>query len=170
MKIPANIIVTSKYTSGGEFIIKSNYNNYQGYYYELNNKFYIGKEFKPDATELIQKTSSNTNLLLTSAASAFIYGNLSKQNITNNQEPTSYFYNSTPTDFRYFISKLNVKPTTIKEIDKNTFEQYQNNPIYVSVALSYPNKFIESEIDKAESTIPGIKSYLDTTYTPGVTD
>jgi hypothetical protein len=99
-----------------------------------------------------------------------VYGKLSKQNVNQAQEPTSYFYNSTPTDFRYFISKVNVKPTIIKEIDKNTFEQYKNNSIYTSVALSYPNKFIESEINKAEITIPGIKIYLATTYTPGVTD
>ena len=169
MKIPSNSAITSKYTSGGEYIIKSNYNDYQGYYYELSNKFYIGKEFKPDATELIKKNSPNINLLLTTAAT-FVYGKLSKQNINQPPEPTSYFYNSTPTDFRYFISKVNVKPTVIKEIDKNTFEQYKNNSIYTLVALSYPNKFIESEINKAEITIPGIKIYLATTYTPGVTD
>jgi hypothetical protein len=169
MKIPANIVVTSQYTEGGEYIIKSNYNNYQGYYYELSNKFYVGKEFKPEATELIKKQSLNVNMLLTSAAT-FAYGTLSNQNINPSPEPTSYYYNSTPTDFRYFISKTTVKPAVIKEIDKNTFEQYKDNSIYASVALSYPNKFIEAEVNKAESTIPGIKSYLSTTYTPGVTD
>jgi hypothetical protein len=169
MKIPANIVVTSQYTEGGEYIIKSNYNNYQGYYYELSNKFYVGKEFKPEATELIKKQSPNINVLLTSAAT-FAYGKLSNQNINPSPEPTSYYYNSTPTDFRYFISKTTVKPAVIKEIDKNTFEQYKDNSIYASVALSYPNKFIEAEVNKAESTIPGIKSYLSTTYTPGVTD
>jgi hypothetical protein len=169
MKIPANIVITSKYTEGGEYIIKSNYNNYQGYYYELSNKFYAGKEFKPEATELIKKQSSNVNILLTSAAT-FLYGKLSNLNVNPSPEPPSYFYNSTPTDFRYFISKVNVKPTVIKEIDKNTFEQYKDNSIYVSVVLSYPNKFIEAEINKAESTLPGIKVYLATTYTPGVTD
>jgi len=169
MKVPSNTIVKNKYTSGGEYIIKSNYNNYQGYYYELNNKFYVGKNFDPVASELIKKEASKTNLLLTAAAT-FAFGKLSKQNVTTQPEPTSYFYNGTPTDFRYFISKVIVKPTIIKEIDKNTFEKYSNNPLYTSVALSYPNKFIASEIDKAENTIPGIKSYLATTYTPGVTD
>jgi hypothetical protein len=169
MKIPANIVVTSKYTEGGEYIIKSNYNNYQGHYYELSGKAYAGKEFNPEATELIKKQSPNINLLLTSAAT-FAYGKISKQTTNLQPEPTSYFYNSTPTDFRYFITKLNVKPSVIKEIDKNTFEQYKDNPVYASVALSYPNKFVESEINKAETTIPGIKTYLSTTYTPGVTD
>lgn len=170
MKVPSNIIVKSKYTSGGEYIIKSNYNNYQGYYYELNDKFYVGKTFDPVASELIKKSSPKTNLLL-AAASTFVFGKLSKQILPSTTEPTSYFYNgTTPTEFRYFISKVNVKPTTIKEIDKNTFEQYKTNPIYTSVALSYPNKFIASEVDKAENIIPGIKAYLATTYTPGVTD
>jgi hypothetical protein len=169
MKIPANIVVTSQYTEGGEYIIKSNYNNYQGYYYELSGKAYAGKEFNPEAIELIKKQSSNINLLLTSAAT-FAYGKISKQTTNSQPEPTSYFYNSTPTDFRYFITKLNVKPSIIKEIDKNTFEQYKDNPVYALVALSYPNKFVESEINKAETTIPGIKTYLSTTYTPGVTD
>ena len=170
MKVPSNIIVKSKYTAGGEYIIKSNHNNYQGYYYELNNKFYVGKTFDPVASELIAKSSPKTNLLLTNAAT-FVYGKLSNQSLPSTTEPTSYFYDgTTPTEFRYFISKVNVKPTIIKEINKDTFEQYKSNPIYASVALSYPNKFIASEVDKAENTIPGIKTYLASTYTPGVTD
>jgi hypothetical protein len=41
-KIPANLITTG-YTSGKEFVYVSNYKPYQGYYYEINNKFFVGK-------------------------------------------------------------------------------------------------------------------------------
>ena len=38
LKLPKNQIATSKYTSGGEYVTDKEYKNYQGYYYELNNK------------------------------------------------------------------------------------------------------------------------------------
>jgi len=48
--VPSNLIV-SKYTQGSEFIRADNYASYQGYYYELRGKTYIGKEFNINAVE-----------------------------------------------------------------------------------------------------------------------
>jgi len=53
MKVPANIIET-KYTSGNEFVFSFNYKYYQGYYYELNDKIFAGKEFNINAPELVK--------------------------------------------------------------------------------------------------------------------
>jgi len=170
IRIPQNIIVESKYTQGNEYIFISTYKKYQGYYYEINGKIFAGKEFNIYAPELMKISSNKINNLLTKAAT-YAYGMLSKQNINKSIEPISYFYNNeNSTNFRYFISKTNVKPSIIKEINEDAFKEYKNNNLYNSIALSYPNKFIESEVIKAESTIPGIKIYLDNTYTPGVTD
>ena len=170
IRIPQNIIIESKYTQGNEYMFVSTYKKYQGYFYELNGKTFAGKEFNIYAPELIKITSKNINNLLTNIYT-YVYGKLSQPNLINSSTPTSYFYNNEfPTDFRYFINKINVKPFIIKEISEVTFKEYKNNILYTSVALSYPNKFIEDEVIKAESIIPGIKIYLDNTYTPGVTD
>jgi hypothetical protein len=170
IRIPQNIIVESKYTQGNEYMFVSTYKKYQGYFYELNGKIFAGKEFNVYAPELMIISSNKTNSLLTKV-STYVYGKLSQSNLINSSTPTSYFYNNEfPTNFRYFISKINVKPSIIKEINEVTFKEYKSNILYASVALLYPNKFIESEVIKAESIIPGIKIYLDNTYTPGVTD
>jgi hypothetical protein len=170
IRIPKNIIVESKYTIGNEYILLSSYQQYQGYYYEMNGKYFAGKEFDQNAPELQKILSSKSNNLLT-LASTFLFGKLSGININKNIEPISYYYNNeNPTNFRYFISKVNIKPSIIKEVNETVFKEYKNNILYTSVTLSYPNKFIESEVIKAESIIPGIKIYLDNTYTPGVTD
>jgi len=52
MRIPANVIETGKYTSGGEFVYKLNQSPYKGYYYILNERFFEGKEYKADAQEI----------------------------------------------------------------------------------------------------------------------
>jgi hypothetical protein len=170
IRIPQNIIVESKYTQGNEYMFVSTYKKYQGYFYELNGKIFAGKEFDIYAPELMVISLNKTNSLLTNI-STYVYGKLSQSNLINSSTPTSYFYNNeNPTNFRYFISKINVKPSIIKEVNETVFKEYKNNILYTSVALSYSNKFIESEVIKAESIIPGIKLYLDNTYTPGVTD
>ena len=70
MGVPKNNIVAGKYTSGGEFVILSTNAPYQGYYYELNNKFYSGKEYSPTAPEIIRIQSPEKNRLLNSLPTA----------------------------------------------------------------------------------------------------
>jgi hypothetical protein len=58
----------------------------------------------------------------------------------------------------------------IKEINEDTFNQIKANPMYVSVSLYYQSNFNENELNKAEEKIPGLKTYINSTYAPGVTD
>jgi hypothetical protein len=171
IKLPPNIIVTSKYTSGDEYMFESTYNKYQGYYYELNGKLYAGKVFDSFAPILIKIQSKDINPALLNPAT-YLYATLSGANSTQS-EPVPYYYDSSRPDndaFRYFIQKRNVTPINIKEINKKTFEEFQLNPSYASVQLSYQNKFDQTEVEKAESNMPGIKTFVNFTYAPGVDD
>jgi hypothetical protein len=160
MRIPSNLIKKGKYTSGNEFVIVSSKKTYQGYYYELNNKFFAGKEFNSNAPELAKIKATEVNLLLTRAAT-YVYGALSGA-VLNNKKPTSFLQgknNST----RYFIKKLNFNPILIKEVDKITFDQFKIDPIYQTISLSYDPKtgFNSVEIEEANKSMNGLKEFIN---------
>jgi len=161
-KIPANLITTD-YTSGKEFVYVSNYKPYQGYYYEINNKFFVGKEFDNNAPEIIKLTSSKINPLLLKATTS-LFGQLSGITLSNIKIP-SFFYKYQG-DIRYFLAKNNTSPLLIKEIDKTSFDQIQSNPLYTSVALIYKGGFSKNELKEAEKKIPGITTFVNSSYTP----
>jgi hypothetical protein len=161
MRIPANIITENKYTIGKEFINRKTHKLYQGYYYELNNKFFAGKEFNNNAPELIKIKSDQVNNLLLTAAT-YVFGSLSKVKLTDQKIPSFFFkYES---NIRYFTVKFNAK-SLIKEINEETFNQIKDNPLYISLPLSYDGGFNNNELNEAEKKIPGIKSFVNTSYT-----
>jgi hypothetical protein len=157
VRIPSNQIVTSKYTAGNEFLIESTNAVYIGYYYELNNNLYSGKSYNEKAPKLIKIKDRNT---LRTNPSTLIYGLISGIKLNSTVPPSFIFqYNS---DTRYFSYQLNKK--LIKEIDKDTFTNFQSNPLYTVVSLSYVGGFKDSELKEAEKIIPGITTYVNTSY------
>jgi hypothetical protein len=168
IRIPSNITVKSQYTAGKQYMFESTQREYQGYYYEMNGKIFAGKEFSSNAPTLLKITPKNINSLLTTAAT-YVYGKITGTKIPTDI-PSSYYFNPDTTNnvFRYFTKKTN--DNIIKEIDENTFNQIKTNPIYVSVSLYYQSSFNENELNKAEEKIPGLKTYINSTYAPGVTD
>jgi hypothetical protein len=73
MKVPSNIIVKSQYTQGKEFIYSDTYEMYQGYYYEMNSRYFIGRTFDPNAREILKLQSDKVDKLrLNSKLSTFI--------------------------------------------------------------------------------------------------
>ena len=56
MRIPANIISKDKYTIGNEYLYLDTYKEYQGFYYELSNKFFAGVDFNLEAFRKIEET------------------------------------------------------------------------------------------------------------------
>ena len=174
MKIPLNLIKTGKYTIGGKYMYVASYKIYQGYYYELNNKVFAGKEFNINAPELVKIDSAIVNTLLTQA-STYTYGKLSKSKINTSNIQPFYF---TPTEeekstgeaLRYFVSKKNQTPILIKEISKENYGLLKSNPIYNTVAIknyiipglntdnSYT--FTPEDLKEAEKHLPGIISFL----------
>lgn len=161
MRIPKNKIQTGKYTQGNEFVELLSNKPYQGYYYELNNKFYIGKEYNSEAIEIIKAQQQNQlyNVSQNVALFSFLSG-ITSQALTSprvsgipktNFIPKINIIDST----RYFSQKVNVNPIIIKEIDKETYDSLQGNPLYITTFIS-PNQ----DINKADQQMPGLKTWL----------
>ena len=134
LKIPKNLIVTSKYTSGGEYMFKSTQKEYKGYYYELNGKIYAGKEFKTDSNELLKININNINPFL-SRASTSTYGFLSNININSGTVNSLFVINSDEGFYEpevplFFCKKINETPPKINRISEETYISLQKNPIY----------------------------------------
>lgn len=164
MQLPLNIILPNKYTSGGEFVYAKSNLPYEGYYYELNNKFFIGKTFNPNSPELLKITSNKINPFL-KQASTYTYGLISNQKI-DQTSINSLPFNPTNEDFeqgfqvRYFAKKLNVTPFFIKEISKEDFEKLKSNPLYQVLQTEYSFNYSEVELNSLDQKMPGLKEYL----------
>jgi hypothetical protein len=154
MRVPKNIIVTSKYTQGNEYMYKNTQHQYQGYYYELNGKTFVGKTFDVYSLELVRMTPNNFNTLLTKA-STYVYGELSNIKIPNILIP-SVVLTSNSDEETYYTRKINEIPYSIKQISKETYTNTLKDPIYQSVIL----KADYSNIDQAEQQMPGLRAFL----------
>jgi hypothetical protein len=171
IRLPQNQAVTSKYTSGKEYMFNSTYREYIGYYYELNGKLFAGKEFNANALELIKIDSSKTNKLLTNA-STYVYGKISGTRIPN-QKPVSHIFKKTDPNAqyvnRYFIQKIvDTNPILIKEINEENNKQMQSNPLYKIITIKWDTIYNnDTVIEEAEKQMPGIKNFLkDLNYSP----
>jgi hypothetical protein len=155
MRVPKNRIQTGKYTSGGEFLYKKTDTPYQGHYYILNNFYYAGKEFKDDAPELIKIVNAN-KLSFSSATSIFsVISGITSQKLRSPKIPSIPVGKVRTEDIRYFSKQVNVQPTTIKEISKETYESLQTNELYQTTIVG-PNQ----SLDEANKKMPGLKDFL----------
>jgi len=167
IRIPQNKIQYN-YTSGKEYMDETTYQEYQGYYYQLNGKIFAGKEFNSNAPVLIPIPKDKSNLpfnfnkLLTQAAT-YTYGRISGNKIQNIKVVSLPLINDPNIDTTdvenitntYYTKKVN--STTIKQIDEETFQNIKINPLYTTVSI----KPDYSNIDDAEKQMPGIKAFLD---------
>jgi len=174
MKVPANIISENLYTIGKEFVLADYYKEYQGYYYEINNKFFIGKKFDINSLELLKVNSPEINPLLLNSGTS-IYGSLSKIRPLFNKIKSLPF-NPTNEDFsngykiRYFAKQINVNPIFIKEIDKNQFLQLQKDSFYQTLEVKYNFNITEKELNNLDKKMPGLKKYLSDYTLPTSSD
>lgn len=169
MRIPANIISKGKYTIGNEYLYLDTHKEYQGFYYELSNKFFAGVDFDPNAKEIIKKDSVKVNKLLLNPKTEE-YGRISQIQLPTNIPPAPLADTfSGPDDLEeydaYFYKKMVGKNILIKEISKETYGQYINNPIYqvIKVKVNNGDKGITSkELDRADREMSGFAIwYLD---------
>ena len=138
MYIPKNRIKTNLYTRGDEYVIKSNGENYIGFYYSLfNGTFFTGKTQNDLPTEEIIKTSSSTedilrltseNLVFQRYASNYVYNRLSNINVSLTKLiPQQSYPLPTKDDYllgsftRYFAVKVN--ELQYLELDLPTFQK-----------------------------------------------
>lgn len=162
VRIPSNQIVKSKYTIGKEYLIESTYKEYQGYYYELNGKFFAGKTFNTNAQVLIKLDPITANHLLFNPLT-YLYGKISKMNI-NSQQVKSIIYPDGVPGTRYYAYQIS--QNLIKEINKDTFNNIQSDTLYRTVALTDNGGFNDKELALAEAKIPGITVFVNTSYIP----
>lgn len=166
IRIPSNQIVTSKYTSGGEFIVELTNAAYQGYYYELNNNLYAGKTFDIKSPKLIKIKDRNTllNRGLSTAIFSLVSGITSKTLSTPKITSLPDGFGRGDNEIRFYCKKIN-EPNLIKKINEDDFKSLQTNPIYQTVSIqfisspSYANG-IPQNLDQAEKQMPGITTFL----------
>lgn len=168
IRIPANTIVTSKYTAGNELVVESTNVIYVGYYYELNNNLYAGKTFDSKAPKLILIKDRNTLLNRNNSLATFsiISGITSQQLQTPNSSglPNTPLQSNNDIITKFYYKKIN-EPNLIKEISEDDFKSLQTNPIYQTISIqfiaspSYING-IPQNLDQADQQMPGIKTFL----------
>lgn len=160
MKVPANIIIEGKYTIGKEYMYLDTLEEYQGYYYELNNKFFVGKTFNTNARELVKMDSNKVSKLKTNPKTA-TYGKISNISLSFGAIKSLVYQGKG--QMRYFAKKINTNPILIKELDKENYTKIQKDPIYQVISLKMPLGGFAADpsiIDKAEKEMPGIKAFL----------
>jgi hypothetical protein len=163
LRIPKNLIVTSKYTSGKEYMFKSTQKEYKGYYYELNGNFFAGKEFKSNANELLKIDINNINPFL-SRASTSTYGFLSNININSGTVNSLFIINSDESFYEpevplFFCKKINETPIKINRISEETYISLQKNPIYQTTFIgNYAG--ITKTSDQAYQQMPGLEAFF----------
>lgn len=156
MRIPKNIIETGKYTTGGELVYKETQASYKGYYYILSNRYFVGKEYTSVAPELIKVEKTNSLLYRPSTAIFSVISGITSKSLKSPKvQSIRPNVENNPTPIRYFSQQVNVKPTIIKEISKETYDSLQGNSLYNTTFVG-PNQ----DIDQANKQMPGLKDFL----------
>jgi hypothetical protein len=168
MKIPQNQIKTGLYTIGKEFVDKKTHEPYQGYYYELSNKYFAGKEFNNSAPEIIKVSSSNFNKLLLNKNTK-TYGSLSKlslifTNIKFKSLPEGGEYSIQHSEGRsgdegvfFYCKKYN--SDVIKKIDEETYNSLKQDILYMTTFVGRYNGVYQT-LDTADKQVPGVKDWV----------
>jgi hypothetical protein len=171
VRVPSNQVITSKYTIGKEFILESTYKDYQGYYYEFNSGYYGGKEFSTSAPKLLKADSNKVNPLLKNP-NTYTYGKISKIVLPSSTPPPPIKNtlegkltedpNGSINLTAYYYKTQVGNDILIREISRETFDQYQNNPIYQTIAVKVDlgDLGIENEeLKRVESIMPGFSDW-----------
>jgi hypothetical protein len=158
MKIPANLILENLYTIGNEFVYANSYENYQGYYYEINSKFFVGREFNPNAPRLLKLNSKEIDpLRLNPKISTYI--NLKGERITNNKIP------SIPLELtfglKYLAKQINSNPTRIIFTTKDASDNSKNYPGFAFTSIEFDPEFGFNITDENKKIIPEIDIFLE---------
>lgn len=167
---PKNRIQTNLYTNGKEYIIKSNNQEYTGYYYKLyNNTFFTGKTPNDLPTqELIpfgqsQEDTINTVILNPSPSlNDLIYSNLTS-NPSPKIVPSPYYPSPSTDDYklgefqRYFMKQINNSLYT--EISKKDYDSLVNKnesylwQLYFPISIPWEISGDKSEVEQINKKI-----------------
>ena len=165
IKIPQNQI-KYKYTIGKELMYVNTYKEYQGHYYELNNNFFVGKEFNINAPVLIPIKSDRVNPLLENPITS-VYGNITKSFtstllINNNKEIKSIPIDISIDQVKYLAKKLNSNPVRIIFISEEDYnENINKNTLYSFTIIDYNPEWGFTITDQNRKDIPEIDIFLE---------
>jgi hypothetical protein len=182
VRYPKNQVKAKLFTNGGEFIYKSSGLDYTGYYHTINNKAYAGPIALPDVPQIeldvnpnILPIGADTNTLnaVGNAVGFFTQAyNFAKSNIAiaDNIKDKIFLSKSLKktsdslvprTGMHYFVQQINDPAKIIKEIDVNTYNSLQKDPIYKTVQINFSSLDADKQIKDGEKQIPGLKSFLE---------
>jgi hypothetical protein len=167
---PKNRIQTNLYTNGGEYIIKSNNQEYTGYYYKLyNNTFFTGKTPNDLPTqELIpfEQTQEDTiNVVILNSSPSLndlIYSNLTSKP-SPKIVPPPYYPSPSTDDYklgefqRYFMKQINNVSYT--EISKKDYDSLVNKnesylwQLYFPISIPWEISGDKSEVEQINKKI-----------------
>jgi len=162
MIIPPNLIQTG-YTTGGVFVKASDNTNYIGYYYTLNNSYYEGQSYDPNASLLLSGSQQNDFL---NNAGTFTYAaltGLAPQDIEAPSTTTIQYINPNIINVgvRYFYQDTTKLPTIlIREINEDTYNNLQSYPLYKTTYIGNGQT-----LDQAETQVPGITDWISSGIT-----
>lgn len=162
MKIPSNIILTGKYTIGNEFVDPKTNESYQGYYYQIGDSYFKGREFNSNAPQIVKKINRNTLLDDPKTKTYSQISGITSQKISSSTYNYIPLFELKETDLeedvtRYFVKHLNSNPILIREIDKKTFKTLKNNFPYQTISISELDLL---EPEKVEKQMPGLLAFL----------
>jgi hypothetical protein len=163
VRVPQNIITTSKYTSGKEYLLEETYEEYIGYYYEIGDKTFVGKEFNIEAPLLIKVNTIDINFrnLLGKVSLEILKRLIGTNVLARNSELNSIPLNTSQSKIIFFAKKLNTNPVKIICISE---EEYNNNKgvnkLYSYTAVQCNGEFGFSISQQNKIDIPEIEEYL----------
>lgn len=167
IKLPLNQAIQKKYAiAADELVYSSNLQPYEGPYYELNNRKFVGETFNSDAPELSHIYNIQKNSLLSNPETE-AYGKISNMVIntfTIKSVPFSPSNEQIQVGFmtRYFAKKITSSNIIdIKEINQDLFKILFNDPLYQVLKIKYNfAATTEEELNNFDKQMLGLKQYI----------
>jgi len=157
MKVPSNIISENLYTIGKEFVFANSYKDYQGYYYEISDKFFAGREFNPNAPRLLKLNSSEVDPLRLKPQTS-TYANLKRTRISTNKIPSIPL--ELTTGIKYLAKQINLVPIRIIFTTEKTYREANRYPGFIFTAVNFEPEFGFLITEENRKAIPEIDIFL----------
>lgn len=158
MKVPANIISENLYTIGKEFVFADSYKEYQGYYYEISDKFFAGREFNTNAPRLLKLNSDEINSLRLNPQTS-TYASLKRTRIPSSKIPSIPL--ELTAGIKYLAKQANLTPIRIIFTTEKTYLESAKHPEFIFTAISFEPEFGFKITDENRKAIPEIDIFLE---------
>lgn len=158
MKVPANIISENLYTIGKEFVFADSYKEYQGYYYEISDKFFAGREFNTNAPRLLKLNSDEINSLRLNPQTS-TYASLKRTRIPSSKIPSIPL--ELTAGIKYLAKQANLTPIRIIFTTEKTYLESAKYPEFIFTAISFEPEFGFEITDENRKAIPEIDIFLE---------